>query len=74
MLVAKQKGTMDTAWGLLYFFPNPAFSPYLVAGVGWHFQDIEFQTGTDRSNQFGKQAGAGFDIPLGTRATPGRSG
>jgi outer membrane protein W len=56
--------------GLLYVFPNPAFSPYLLAGVGWHFQDIEFEAGgTERSNQFGGQAGAGFDVPLGTRTT-----
>lgn len=55
--------------GLLYFFPNPVISPYLLAGVGWHFQDIEFQTGTDRSTQFGGQAGAGFDIPLGSHTT-----
>ncbi len=56
--------------GLLYFFPNPVISPYLLAGVGWHFQDIEFQAGgTERSNQFGGQAGAGFDVPLGTHTT-----
>lgn len=56
--------------GLLYVFPNPAISPYLLAGVGWHFQDVEFQAGgTERSSNFGGQAGGGVDIPLGSRAT-----
>ncbi len=59
--------------GLLYFYPKPGISPYLLAGVGWHFQDVEFRTNpsqpTVRSNQFGGQAGGGLDIPLGDRVT-----
>jgi outer membrane protein len=58
--------------GLLYFYPNPVVSPYLLAGVGWHFQDIEFRgpsPSTERSNQFGGQVGGGLDIPLGERVT-----
>jgi len=58
--------------GLLYFYPNPVISPYLLAGVGWHFQDIEIRgpsPSTERSHQFGGQVGGGFDIPLGERVT-----
>jgi opacity protein-like surface antigen len=54
--------------GLLYFYPNPVVSPYLLAGVGWHFQDIEIRgssPSTERSHQFGGQVGGGLDIPLG---------
>lgn len=56
--------------GLLYFFPNAGLSPYLLGGVGWHFQDVEFQNdGTTRSSQFGAHAGGGIDIPIGRHVT-----
>jgi len=60
--------------GLLYFFPNPVLSPYLLAGVGWHYTDVDFRGALsgveDRtSSEFGGQLGGGADLPIGERVT-----
>ncbi|MEO5656028.1 MAG: outer membrane beta-barrel protein, partial [Nitrospiria bacterium] len=54
---------------LLYVAPNPTISPYLLAGVGWHYTDVKYKgvlagQPNDTSNRFGFQAGAGVDVPL----------
>lgn len=54
---------------LLYVAPNPTLSPYLLAGVGWHYTDVKYKgflagRPNDTSSEFGFQAGAGVDLPL----------
>lgn len=56
--------------GLLFPFPDLPVRPYALAGVGWYFQDVEFdgplETLDDEDdNTFGFHVGAGVEILLG---------
>ncbi len=57
------------ATGLFYIAPGLPISPYLLAGVGWYYADIDhtgrFVTlGNIRRNRIGGHLGAGIELPL----------
>lgn len=59
---------------LLYIWPTPAVSPYLLGGAGWHYTDVKYKGAlagrpNDKTSEFGYQAGGGVDIPLGDAMT-----
>lgn len=55
---------------LLFPFADLPVRPYLLAGVGWYFQDVEFDgplsaIDDDKDSTFGYHVGAGLEVLLG---------
>jgi outer membrane protein W len=56
--------------GLFFPFPDSALSPYVLAGAGWYYTQIDF-SGTlaalkdERDHAFGVHLGAGAELRLG---------
>ena len=55
------------ASALFYLLPGKRLSPFLLAGAGWYYTDVDGPTDDDTDHRFGLHAGGGVQLMINER-------